>query len=750
MHTFHVRSLPRSPRSAALALALTVASLSVSAQDASAPAPADRRPGELGPVIVSADRLPREQVEVTATVTALDAEQIETRFVSNIRDLVRNEPGVVVRRAPARFGAALGSTGRDGNTGFNIRGLDGNRVLVQVDGVRVPAAFSFGASSFGRGAYLDFGAVRAVEIVRGPVSSLYGSDGVAGAVSVYTFDPADLLGERDWYASASALYAGEDDGTAYGLRSAARLGERHEVLAVLTHRTAGALDNFGANDAPNSTRTAPNPQDFRADSGLAKWVVELGEQSRLRTTLERVEERMTSDVLSARTPSPTAPTAVLRLDAHDTTERTRASVDGEFGGLGLPVADRVTAALYWQDSETRQFSAEDRLAAADRTRDNRYAERVYGLNLQADREFAVGALGYRVVYGADASLAEIANLRDGTVPPPGERFPNKAFPDTDYDLYGVFAQAELGFGDSGVFLTPGLRWDRYSLEPTQDPQFPGTAVALDGDHVSPKVALRWAITPALSTYANWSEGFRPPTPGQVNNGFTNLFSPGFAYVSIGNPDLRPERSETLELGLRGESARLSWAVAYFDASYRDFIEQVVVGGTGAPTNPQRFQFVNLTAVEVDGFEARATWRANAAWTLALAYAQTDGRETGDDVPLNSVQPPTFTAGVDWSPLETVRASVYARHAREKSRSDVDSSGLPGGVLQFVPAAHTAVDLTARWRVRPKLEIGAGVYNLFDEKYWNWADVPGQPVGSPVIDAYTQPGRSYSARLRYTF
>jgi hemoglobin/transferrin/lactoferrin receptor protein len=114
-------------------------------------------------------------------------------MAADIKDLIRFEPGVSVHRAPARFGAASGTTGRDGNAGFNIRGLEGNRVLVQVDGVRVPDGFEFGAQSAGRGDYVDLGLVKSVEILRGPPSALYGSDGLAGAVSFITSDPDDFL-----------------------------------------------------------------------------------------------------------------------------------------------------------------------------------------------------------------------------------------------------------------------------------------------------------------------------------------------------------------------------------------------------------------------------------------------------------------------------------------------------------------------------------------------------------------------------
>ncbi|MFN3287496.1 MAG: TonB-dependent receptor plug domain-containing protein, partial [Sphingomonadaceae bacterium] len=140
----------------------------------------------LEPITVTAIRLPRAVIDVPATVTVIDAQRIEDELATDIKDLVRFEPGVSVRAQPARFTAALSSTGRDGNAGFTIRGLEGNRVLIQVDGIRLPDAFSFGAQSVGRGDYVDLDVLKSVEILRGPASALYGSDGLAGAVSFLT------------------------------------------------------------------------------------------------------------------------------------------------------------------------------------------------------------------------------------------------------------------------------------------------------------------------------------------------------------------------------------------------------------------------------------------------------------------------------------------------------------------------------------------------------------------------------------
>jgi hemoglobin/transferrin/lactoferrin receptor protein len=144
-------------------------------------------------IVITATRTPLKIEDAPITLSLITAEQIADELATDIRDLIRFEPGVSVQRQPARFNAALSPTGRAGNDSFNIRGIGGNRVLIQVDGVRVPDGFSFGAQASGRGDYVDLGLIKSVEILRGPSSALYGSDGLAGAVSFVTSDPEDFL-----------------------------------------------------------------------------------------------------------------------------------------------------------------------------------------------------------------------------------------------------------------------------------------------------------------------------------------------------------------------------------------------------------------------------------------------------------------------------------------------------------------------------------------------------------------------------
>ena len=171
---------------------LPVLALALPASAADTDAEADAA-DQRSTITVTATRAPVSMLEAPATVSVITADDMANNLVSDIRDLVRFEPGVSVRRSPARFGAASGSTGRDGNAGFNIRGLDGNRVLTLVDGIRVPDGFDFGAQAAGRGDYVDLSLIKRVEILRGPASALYGSDGLAGVVSFVTADPEDFL-----------------------------------------------------------------------------------------------------------------------------------------------------------------------------------------------------------------------------------------------------------------------------------------------------------------------------------------------------------------------------------------------------------------------------------------------------------------------------------------------------------------------------------------------------------------------------
>ncbi|MDZ7937887.1 MAG: TonB-dependent receptor plug domain-containing protein [Rhodoferax sp.] len=157
-------------------------------------APLAQRPvATLKEVVVSASRVEQELEDVPATLTVITAEDIALDNPTDLEELLGNEVGVSVRSQPNRSSGVFYATGRSGNEGVNIRGLEGDQVRLQVDGVSLPSTYASGPYAAGRGDTIDPEGYKRVEILRGGSSSQFGSDGLAGAVSFVTKEPEDLL-----------------------------------------------------------------------------------------------------------------------------------------------------------------------------------------------------------------------------------------------------------------------------------------------------------------------------------------------------------------------------------------------------------------------------------------------------------------------------------------------------------------------------------------------------------------------------
>ena len=699
-------------------------------------------PVTLDPITVLATRTATRVDGTPATVTVITAREIEQNLYTDIKDLVRFEPGVSVRSQPARFGAALGSTGRDGNAGFTIRGLGGDRVLIVVDGVRTPDGYAFGPQSVGRGGYSDLDLMKSVEILRGPASALYGSDGVAGAVSFTTKDPVDMLGNsRNWTARARVAYGSADDSMATGLSFAGRDGPVSGLVAW-THRDASETENQGTVGGEGAARTEPNPQDFSSDALLAKLVWDVAPGNRLGLTYETYDSTLDANVLSGRSAS------VLDLRAEDETTRQRIGLD--WRTEALPGLNEASLTIYRQESETRQFTFEDREPAADRTRDNTFDNDVLGLAAQGRRTLTSGSVEHRLIFGGDWSETTQSGVRDGTVPPFGETFPSSPFPETDYTLSGLFIQDEIVLAGGSLRITPALRYDAYELTTADDPLFTGAKADQEDSRLSPKLGVVWWANDNFGLFASYAEGFKAPTPSQVNSAFGNL---AFGYISAPNPDLKPETSRSLEAGLRlrevpvWNGGRMALQAVAFQADYEDFISQEVVSGSFTPMDPAVFQYVNFTDVEVKGLEFRsdASWDNGLSARVSAAWAEGDQTTAGTTTALPSIDPLKVVAGVGWdAPSGAFGGQAIVTWSEAKDAAD--TTGLACAPNCYVGDDFTLFDLTGYWNVTDAVTARIGVFNVFDETYGWWSDVSGLSTTSTVLDAYTQPGRNVSISL----
>ncbi|MEM6475053.1 MAG: TonB-dependent hemoglobin/transferrin/lactoferrin family receptor [Pseudomonadota bacterium] len=713
-------------------------------------------------IVVTATRTPLTIEEAPAVVTVITDEEIADQLATDTKDLVRFEPGVTVRRAPARFGAAGSSLGRARNEDFVIRGIGGNRVLIQVDGIRTPQGFAFGAQSAGRGDYTDVSLVKSVEILRGPASALYGSDGVAGIVSFTTADPTDLLGADSFGGFARAQYSSEDQEFAETITLAAQGGQVSGMIAY-TRRDFSELETQGEVEGVGAARTAANPQDGQSNALLGKLVWENGDH-RLRLTGEYFDQAIATSVLSGQRPvffGPPIPGTqvwnVDRLDAEDFVERTRISADWTYDGDG-PI-NYAHIAAYFQDTANSQTAEEDRTpvafpSAPDRTRINDLDTQVYGAVAEARSDFKTGSIKHTLAFGGDVSVTTQTSLRDGTVPPRGETFPTRAFPETDFTLGGLFLADEISFGDGVFTLFPALRFDFYDLNPSDDPLLQGLLAAegQSDSRLSPKLGVVIQPVEGFRFFGNYSQGFLAPTPGQVNNFFTNVVS---GYASIPNPDLGPETSESFEGGIRYNNDIFSGQIVAFTATYDDFINQRLIQGQfGNPANPALFQFVNEDRVEIDGIEGRFALnfdngiRAN----FAFAYADGDVIDIATDAsrPLETIDPFNLVAGLGYrDPGGVFGADLIVTHNSQKEADEVDDATLCGGTC-VRPESSTILDITAFVNVGENIKLRAGLFNVFDESYAFWSDVRGLSTTGDPFAAFTRPGRNVSVSASFQF
>lgn len=714
-------------------------------------------------VIVSASRHEQFLKDLTVSVDVIGSKKIEFKQIQDIRDVAKDLPNVSVRRAPARFAntGPANSTGRDGNAGFNIRGLGGNRLLMMVDGVRVPRSYIFGSNAFGRD-YLSIDLLKRIELVRGPASALYGSDAMGGLVNFITAEPADFLqspsGEvRALGGRAAFSWSGDDNGLSLSTTVAGRPSERLQWLLSASGRQSDGLKTMGTNDAADGSRTTANPQEMRDQALLARLVYQPDAKERHTLSFEHVNKRDEVNLVSNRASRPLTGSAaqiagaIVDERADNTMQRDRLTWDARYR-LGNAWADNVQTLLGLQFAESAQNAQTDRNTLPDRVRASTYKESTLQVGVQADKRVALTPSWgtQRLTYGLDYLAGNITNYTDGVAPLPPEVFPLKRFPDTRETAFALYGQGE--WVNEQWSVTPGLRMDWFKINVrSQDLFFPPAklpARSASSSAISPKLGVMFHAAPEWSVFANFAGGFRAPNANQVNGYFENMAE---QVVIVPNPDLKPETSRTLELGLRGRHGALSLDAAAFYGRYRNLIvDNVLQSGTGVAGDPKLFQTVNADRAIIQGFEIKGAWDLGTVnsgrLSLPFSYGQARGRNALSGKPLNSVDPARLVLGLNFeAPVWTARLDLIGFAA--KRASEIDSGALVKLPLMQIGAPGGATtDLNLQWRIRPDLRLNAGLINLANRKYWQWADLQGLASSSPVRDAYSQAGRHIKLTL----
>lgn len=700
---------------------------------------------QLEPVVSVASRSTQPAREVAGTVSVLDRERMDQTLVRDLADAVRYEPGVSAPEDATRFGIS----------GFAIRGLSDNRVGMQIDGVPVADGFAIGSFSNATRGAIETSFLSRMEILRGPASTLYGSDALAGVVSLRTLTPAELLadgnGQLGGRVQTQAL--GRDGSVAQSGLSAWQSGALN-VLAGVVSRHGHERDN-----QPRTGGLASNPADRAERSELLKLGYDTAHWGQWGLSADRSREQVRTDVQSlVHGPSQYASTSQMLGD--DQYRRERISVHNELR-LDAPGAQTVRVLIYQQHTRAAQGTTQIREAVAPRTpatlreRDFLFKTAVLGLDLQGEGRFeALGAAHWQVL-GLEVARTNLTELRDaretnlatGAVTNVliGERFPVRDFPNSLATELGVFWQDEIRLGHGALTLIPGARYEHYGVDARLDSIFQADnpdfqPADLSESQITPKLGLRYEWSHDTQLFAQYALGFRAPPMADVNIGFT---IPAFNYVAIPNPDLQPEHSRGWELGVRHHREYASLEVVGFDNHYRDLIESRVNIGRDA-SGALVFQSINRAAAHLYGVEMRA--ESALPWdglSLNAALAYTRGDDTARQLPLNSVEPARLTLGLVYDSQDgNQRLELVATAVARKTRIDTST------LTPFQTPGYATLD--AFWRIQAgaRLQVDLGLYNLADRRYWLWSGVRGLPADAREIDLYSQPGRQFGASVRY--
>ncbi len=731
-----------------LTCSIAVAVCASAAGGAERTLPADLAVSGIETVTVYGRRL-EPVTRVAATVTVISDEEVQRTLAADVKQLVRYQPGLTVRSDPFRFGLDT----------FAIRGVGGNRVAVEVDGIPTAGGFTIGSFSDSGRSFVDMALLQRVEVLRGPASSLYGSDAIGGVVAMSTLTSQALLSTNDRVAARTeAGFSGSDDGW-HAAAIAASAFDGGSGLLGYVHREG--------NEAETAANVSPDPRSYTSDSILAKLELEGVPGGPLMLTAQGGRLSQRTDVNAFETLGGTRFANTTLLNGDDSGDHSRLSVEQNL--VAAPWFDTLDWRLYDQRTDTRQNTTERRTAVLPRAppllleRYFRLGDRTLGAEATAYKAFEYGRFTHGVVYGFEFAHTRLEERRNGTQTDLntgaatnvilGESFPVRDFPNSDITKIGVFAQDEIVIADTRWSLIPALRADYYRLSADVDELYRQdnsnvSAVDLDDVSVAPKLGLSYAITESATAFFQYARGFRAPPPEDVNIG---LDLPLFNVRAVPNPDLQPETSDGYELGLRWSNTPLSLAVSGYYTKYNDFIESKINLGPDPVSGVILFQSQNVANARIYGGEVSATARLGEwstrfdGWTARLAAAWSRGEDLDRNEPLNSVDPAAAVVGLAYEARsnrwggEFVMTAVAAKDDIDRSSADL-----------YGTSGYATIDLLVHVDLARDLRLDAGLFNLTDRSYIEWADVRGRPVGDPLIPYYTHPPRNVSATLHWRY
>ncbi len=596
-------------------------------------------------VVVVANRTPQPLAKVGQSVTVLTLPEIQADQELVISDIIVRTPGVGFSR----------NGGPGSATGLRIRGAESDQTQVLIDGVKLndPSAPG-GGYNFGDLLVSD---VARIEILRGPQSTLYGSQAIGGVVNIVTVDPSRPL-------QGDAQVEGGSFGTGY---AKAGIGGRE---GKLTWRLAANAYTSTGISAFSERRGGKEPDGYRNQGVTGRLGYAFTPDVSLDLRGVYVQARNKFDGFST-------PTFSFGDDAEY--GATRETIG--YAGLNAAALDgRLKNRVAVQYTLTQRDSYDPADAPATKVFDGR------GINARAEYQgtFAI-APGYAAVFGAEHERSSLTTSSPAFDFPPGLA-PTKAHVSINSG-YGQLQGEVL----PGLNLTGGLRYDDHETF---------------GGHTTGQAAAAWSLFEGATTLRfSYGQGFKAPTLYQ-------LYS---IYGSIG---LNPEEADGWDAGVeqRFWGGRATVQATYFARDTTNLITFVSCPFrgplTGRCVTQSNGYYANVARSEADGVELSGavrpigTLEVTANYTYTHAQDRSPGAATFGRELARRPQEMANVAASYTFPF-ALKTGVAVRYAGRSFENAANTTRLK---------SYTLVDLRASYPLPHGLEVYARVENLFDKPY----------------------------------
>lgn len=691
---------PRSALASAIALA---ASFGVHADE----------PTTLGEVVISASGFEQKITEAPASISVIAREELQNKSYSNLAEALDDVEGIDVRQG----------TGKTGGLSISIRGMPSQYTLILIDGRRQNAAGNVTPNGFNETSTSfmpPLSAIERIEVIRGPMSTLYGSDAMGGVVNIITRKVG-----REWTGSLGLEHTFQENRD-YGESSKTNLYAAGPLIPdLLGLQVRGSFYDRDASDLSfdNDTtvsRRGASPVEGQNSTFGGRLTLTPSDDHDFALDIERGRQVYNNDDCQlGNVDGTTAGSATAGCGAPSP------RANGYRDELRF---EREQVAL----SHTARLDIGTLDSSIMRNTTESFGRTIPGRNAGNDIGQPLPAAPWAIV-GDDRELKTtnlvldsklVAPLGDAHLATLGGQWWNAKMTDglaeKDYEqtTWAVFTEDEWRLRDD-LALTLGARYDDHDAF---------------GGHISPRAYLVWNTTDNWTLKGGVSRGYKTPDLNDLHDGINGITAQGRA-VTVGNPDLKPETSTNTEIGayydnLEGFTANAT----LFHNQFKDKIAEgpLIVDHplcldnrtVNGAANPGCSPLINVDEAITQGMELAASWQFAPGWTLSGNYTYTDSEQksgTNKGAPLTNTPLHMAHANLNWKATDRLSFWFKGEYRGERARFLQRSSNLGAADLALQQQlgdlkAYEVFHLGGSFKATKNVTLSATIYNLFDKDF----------------------------------